>query len=66
MFFSSKTITVEFDCNKADWPKMLAEPPADIVFDYTYMGEPFDVKSVIVLHRNMSLKRLLRIFKINS
>ena len=37
MFFSSKTITVEFGCNKADRPKMLAEPPADIVFDYTYM-----------------------------
>ena len=35
MFFSTKTITVEFGCNKADRPKMLAEPPADIVFDYT-------------------------------
>ena len=35
--FSTKTITVEFGCNKADRPKMLAEPPADIVFDYTYM-----------------------------
>ena len=37
MFFSTKTITVEFGCNKADRPKMLAEPPADIVFDYTYI-----------------------------
>ena len=39
MFFSTKTITVEFGCNKADRPKMLAEPPADIVFDYTYMSD---------------------------
>ena len=37
MFFSTKTITVEIGCNKADRPKMLAEPPAGIVFDYKYM-----------------------------
>ena len=38
MFFSTKTIIVEFGCNKADQLKMLAEPPADIVFDHTYMS----------------------------
>ena len=37
MFFSTKTITVEFGCSKADRPKMLADPTADIVFAYAYM-----------------------------
>ena len=39
MFFSTKTITVEFGCSKADRPKMLADPSADIVFAYTYMQQ---------------------------
>ena len=42
--FSTKTITVEFDCNKADRPKMLAEPHANIVFDHTYMVPVIGIK----------------------
>ena len=30
--FSTKTITVEFGCSKADLPKVLADLSADIVF----------------------------------
>ena len=37
--FNTKTITVEFGCSKADWPKMLADPSANIVFAYTYMNK---------------------------
>ena len=35
--FSTKTITVEFGCSKANRPKVLADLSADIVFAYTYM-----------------------------
>ena len=37
MFFSTKTITVEFGCSKAYQPKMSADPSANILFAYTYM-----------------------------
>ena len=37
MFFSTKIITVEFGCSKADQPKVLADLSADIVFASTYM-----------------------------
>ena len=37
MFFSTKTITVEFGCSKANQPKVLADLSANIVFAYTYM-----------------------------
>ena len=46
MFFSTKTITVEFGCNKADRPIMLAEPPADTVFDYTFMVLKLETKYI--------------------
>ena len=38
MFFSTKTITVEFGCSKADRPKMSADPSVNILFAYAYMG----------------------------
>ena len=64
MFFSTKTITVEFGCNKADRPKMLAEPPADIVFDYTYMdglkGSTLFSKTVLILIYLLSQEELGR------
>ena len=37
MFFSTKTIIVEFGCSKADRPKMSTDSSASILFAYTYM-----------------------------
>ena len=39
MFFSNKTIIVEFGCSKANRPKVSADPAADIVFAYMYIHE---------------------------
>ena len=63
MFFRSKTITVEFGCNKADRPKMLAEPPAYIVFDYTYMrGTILTLNMVSPTQSSLLLQAELNIF----
>ena len=46
--FSTKTITVEFGCSKADRPKVLADLSADIVFAYTYMSKTHSVNSFVL------------------
>ena len=38
VFFSTKTITVEFGCSKANQPKMSADPSAEIVFAHTWVS----------------------------
>ena len=51
MFFSTKTITVEFGCSKANQPKVLADMSADDMFAYSYMY------SCIAITRAGSIKR---------
>ena len=50
--FSTKTITVEFGCNKANRPKMLVDPSANIVFAYVYSYEQMKVIKSHIMKQN--------------